>query len=260
MQSVPTSSRLVAVRSSRQLAVAGLAALLWLAAPSVLGAEDDDATGGASNAAQEGGQNAEPASAPTGAVEPTDEVAPTAEVAPTGRAPWAFAPGENVETTCFAALNKSLPAAACDQAIDYVSSSADTRAPQALVGAYTNRALLRLREEDFAGAESDLDAALNLAPTNARAYLNLGNVYLRQRRWAEALAHYDRALELGGAAFAGAHFNRALANRALGRVDAAREDTLAGLTAIAPRPELEQDAPRQAQPGDIPAAPAVPPR
>src|SRR5437870_977315 len=44
--------------------------------------------------------------------------------------------------------------------------------------------------------------AIELAPENARYWNNLGNIYFESRHWPEAMAAYERSIELGGGASA----------------------------------------------------------
>jgi protein O-GlcNAc transferase len=61
---------------------------------------------------------------------------------------------------------------------------------------WVGRALSELQRRDFTGAEASLREAQRLAPEDPRVLANLGTVYVRQRRLAEAEAPLARALAL----------------------------------------------------------------
>ena len=61
---------------------------------------------------------------------------------------------------------------------------------------WVERALAEMRAREFAAAEDSLREAERLAPDDARIYANLGTLYLRQRRDADAEAPFLKALTL----------------------------------------------------------------
>ena len=71
---------------------------------------------------------------------------------------------------------------------------------------------------DFEGALAKYQDAIARHPEDAEAHSNLGQVLVRLGRPAEALPHFDRAIELIQGRWA-YHFNRARALRLLGRLD-----------------------------------------
>jgi tetratricopeptide (TPR) repeat protein len=66
---------------------------------------------------------------------------------------------------------------------------------------------VRLKDDNLAGALSDLDNAIKLDPKFARAYPNRGNVKLSRGDLDGAIADYDRAIDLDPK-LAVAYFNR----------------------------------------------------
>jgi len=71
---------------------------------------------------------------------------------------------------------------------------------------------------DFEGALAKYQDAIGRNPDDAESHSNLGQVLVRLGRPAEALPHFDRAIELIEGRWA-YHFNRARALRLLGRLD-----------------------------------------
>src|SRR5712691_5282792 len=61
---------------------------------------------------------------------------------------------------------------------------------------WVERALRELQARDFSAAEASLREAERLAPDDPRIHANLGTVYVRQRRLADAEAPFARALAL----------------------------------------------------------------
>jgi tetratricopeptide (TPR) repeat protein len=59
-----------------------------------------------------------------------------------------------------------------------------------------NRGTVRLWTGDYAEAEAELKRAIKLQPEQFNAYVNLAQVYQEQKRFADALAQLDKALEL----------------------------------------------------------------
>lgn len=69
------------------------------------------------------------------------------------------------------------------------------------------RGVVRLKDDNLAGALSDLNNAIKLDPKFARAYPNRGNVKLSRGDLDGAIADYDRAIDLDPK-LAVADFNR----------------------------------------------------
>jgi protein O-GlcNAc transferase len=68
--------------------------------------------------------------------------------------------------------------------------------PRAGAAEWVQRALAELQTRQFAAAEASLREAERLAPDDARIHANLGTVYVRQRRLAEAEVPLSKALAL----------------------------------------------------------------
>lgn len=97
-----------------------------------------------------------------------------------------------------------------------------------LMEAWTNRAIVRFEQGDFAGSISDLTQALTLGE-NATALYNRGFAYQAQEEWEAALADYTRALELDYEDTQDLLYQRGLCYWRSGRIDFARQDFLAHL-------------------------------
>ncbi|MEJ2363190.1 MAG: tetratricopeptide repeat protein [Deltaproteobacteria bacterium] len=79
------------------------------------------------------------------------------------------------------------------------------------------------RAEDLKKARADFERAIGVNPDYANAHNNLGNIKVKQRRYAEAMADYNRAINLNGR-FVEAHFNRGIAREHLGELAGAIDD------------------------------------
>jgi tetratricopeptide (TPR) repeat protein len=64
----------------------------------------------------------------------------------------------------------------------------------ALYALYTNRGVLRLRQQKYAEAIADFQAAIALRPSHYQGYVSLAQVYQVTQRWQEAIACYDQAV------------------------------------------------------------------
>lgn len=107
----------------------------------------------------------------------------------------------------------------CDDAI------AEERADiSRLVSTHVNRGILRLRRGDTAGAMRDFDEATRLNPAEPEAYLNRGNVLLRDEQVAQAIAQFDSAIARQTRRPALAHYGRAIAYEESGNLRAAYDD------------------------------------
>ena len=76
-------------------------------------------------------------------------------------------------------------------------------------GALVNLGTIYYRQRKFADAEQYYKRAIEVDPTYPLAQFNLGNLYDEQNRVKDALEHYRRALQLNPN-YADAHFNLAL--------------------------------------------------
>lgn len=119
----------------------------------------------------------------------------------------------------------------CDAAIEH---QALTRSD--LASTYSNRGLLEARGGDLRSALKDHNRAVKLAPEVASVFINRANLYLRLRRFEEALNDLDEAVRLNDAVRHLAFYNRALLHQRLGNQEAAREDAE---QAVALGPDIE---------------------
>jgi tetratricopeptide (TPR) repeat protein len=110
-----------------------------------------------------------------------------------------------------------------------------------LAATYSNRGIILANSGQLERATADHNIAVQLDPLSARAYINRANTLFRARRYAEALADYDRAIELSAGAFAVAYYNRSFVHLALAHKDQARKD-LEQAAALAPGVQTYQDA------------------
>jgi tetratricopeptide (TPR) repeat protein len=97
-----------------------------------------------------------------------------------------------------------------------------------LMEAWTNRAIVRFEQRDFAGSISDLTQALTLG-ANATALYNRGFAYQAQEEWEAALADYTHALELDYEDTQDLLYQRGLCYWHAGQIDLARQDFQAHL-------------------------------
>ena len=90
--------------------------------------------------------------------------------------------------------------------------------------AVSGTVVLRLRRGDTNGAMRDFDEATRLNPAEPEAYLNRGNVLLRDEQVAQAIAQFDSAIERQTRRPALAHYGRAIAYEESGNLRAAYND------------------------------------
>lgn len=87
-----------------------------------------------------------------------------------------------------------------------------------------NRGILHMQAGRIDAALADYDSAIQLEPQAAEAWVNKGIALIKVRREAEAAAVISHGLELGPQNPAIAHYSRAFAYEALGKVREAYED------------------------------------
>lgn len=110
-----------------------------------------------------------------------------------------------------------------------------------LAATYSNRGIILGNSGQLDRAIADHTIAIRLDPQSARAYNNRANALFRSHRYVEALADYNRAIELTAGAFAVAYYNRSFVHLALAQKDQARKD-LEHAAALAPNVQAYQDA------------------
>lgn len=88
-------------------------------------------------------------------------------------------------------------------------------------GTLVNRGVFKLRRQEYAASLKDFDAALKRDPTMGEALVNRGAARIGLKSPEAALVDINKALELGVAEPAKAHYNRALAHERLGDLKSA---------------------------------------
>jgi tetratricopeptide (TPR) repeat protein len=77
-----------------------------------------------------------------------------------------------------------------------------------MAATYSNRGVIWARAGEIEKALADHNKALEMNPDSIGALINRANAHSRDQNYHEALLDYDRAIELSGAQFAPALFNR----------------------------------------------------
>lgn len=93
-----------------------------------------------------------------------------------------------------------------------------------LAATYSNRGVIWARAGEIERALADHNKALELNPDSIGGLINRANAHSRDQNYHEALLDYDRAIELSGAAFAPALFNRGWVYRAINEDKTALKD------------------------------------
>jgi tetratricopeptide (TPR) repeat protein len=106
----------------------------------------------------------------------------------------------------------------CDMALGGDLLAADRAAT------HVNRAILRELRGDLDGAAADLVEAIAIGPDLVQARVNLGGIYAKMERWADARVVLDEAIALAPDAYPQAHFARGAAREELGDVEGAYAD------------------------------------
>ncbi len=90
-------------------------------------------------------------------------------------------------------------------------------------GAYINRGNIELRQGNLDAALADYDKAIEITPTDEIAYYDRGNLQYAKKNMAEALANYNKAIALDPAC-AAAYDSRGLVKEGQGDLAGAMED------------------------------------
>lgn len=98
-----------------------------------------------------------------------------------------------------------------------------------LAATYSNRGVIWARAGEIEKALADHNKALQLNPDSIGGLINRANAHSRDQNYHEALLDYDRAIDLSGAAFAPALFNRGWVYNAIDDEKAALKDFEAAL-------------------------------
>ena len=127
---------------------------------------------------------------------------------------------EHAELVADRKMAPKFAVATCTEALSLEALTAYDRA-----ATFNNRGVVRLGMVDEAVlAMEDFNQAMKADPDVGESYLNRGIVFLRDRRFAEAKAEFEKSLELGVAEPWRAYFNRAVAHEGLSNVRAAYND------------------------------------
>jgi tetratricopeptide (TPR) repeat protein len=110
---------------------------------------------------------------------------------------------------------------ACDEAIKHVALS-DTE----VAASYVNRGVIHLAIGNAAAAVSDDNAALQIQPNLTDALVNRGAAFAAEKRFADAIGDFDRALALSPQHPERIYYNRAMAHEDLGELKSAYLDYL----------------------------------
>jgi tetratricopeptide (TPR) repeat protein len=107
----------------------------------------------------------------------------------------------------------------CTEALDNQPMSLEDRA-----ATLVNRGTLHSRAGELAGALTDFNEAISMDRDNAAAYLNRSATLLGLKRYSDAKADADKAIQLRAKPLEVAYYNRAAAEEGLGDVTSAYHD------------------------------------
>jgi tetratricopeptide (TPR) repeat protein len=133
------------------------------------------------------------------------------------------------------------PAQLCYQAADTGASPVDyiSYCDQALAGTLTdtdraatfvNRGVLKLSMKSIDAAAADFDAGLAIDANMGEGYVDLGATLIAHKRYADAIVDINKGLSLGSKQPEIGYFDRAMADEALGNLQAAYDDYRQALT------------------------------
>ncbi len=105
---------------------------------------------------------------------------------------------------------------------------------------YVNRGVLKMAMAKYDSAADDFTAGLAINDKMGEGYIDLGATQIAHKRFAEAIANIDKGLALGTKEPQNAYFDRAIADEALGNIQAAYDDYRQAL-ALAPDFTLASD-------------------
>jgi len=127
------------------------------------------------------------------------------------------------------------PAQICYQAAEMGGSPSDYIAycNEALAGVLTNddraatlinRGVLRLSVNDYDAAAADFRNGLSLNASLGEGYVDLGAVLIARKQYADAILNINKGLKLGTKKPHLAYYDRAMADEAVGNLQAAYDD------------------------------------
>jgi tetratricopeptide (TPR) repeat protein len=148
--------------------------------------------------------------------------APSAQAQQSSGAVTTFAGGGLADSCADAAARGETGVRAeqiCAQALDTLALQPMDRA-----GTMVNLGIIRLRSGRYQEADGDFSMAIRYMPDLAEAYVNRGAARIGMRKFKEAVADVDKALELGVKEPQKAYYDRALAYEWLDNPKAAYAD------------------------------------
>lgn len=130
--------------------------------------------------------------------------------------------GDSLAVSCYRSAEARIADARTIRECDDAFTQAMT--PDDRVATHVNRGILRLIQNEFAGADADFAAAMALDPSEPEAWLNRGILRIKQGRSHEALQPIDRSLQLQTRRPALAYYARGLAHEDQGDIRSAYRD------------------------------------
>ncbi len=115
-----------------------------------------------------------------------------------------------------------------------------------LSSAFNNRGHAKIRKSDFDGAKADIERAIQLNPSNAYAYDNLGDMYREWGKYNDAINAYGQAIRVDPK-FLSAYFNRGLTYERMNNPNNARADYETVLKIKDTNREIDEWARRESQ-------------
>lgn len=108
-----------------------------------------------------------------------------------------------------------------------------------ILATHVNRGIIEMLRSDYASAQGDFQAAIDLNPQHAEPWLNMAVLHFKRGESGKALAMFDKAIELGTSRPEIAYFGRGLANEDTGNIKAAYSDLR---KAVSLKPEWSEPA------------------
>lgn len=140
--------------------------------------------------------------------------------------------GSEIAKECYqASTNAAMTTFASDGDVDLCNKAIQHGQLQFndLIATYVNRGVINAALENYAAAANDYRTALTMNPEVAEAYHNRGNLWLLAQRYDEAIADYNKAIELNIAKPHVAILNRGITYEAQGQLQKAKKEYLLAL-------------------------------
>ena len=107
----------------------------------------------------------------------------------------------------------------CTRALEHEMLNTTNRA-----ATFTNRGVLRMRQDKLDSALSDYAASKRILPEEGATWLNEGAAYILKRDYEAALVSLEQAIELESNDLYAAYYNRAIAREQTGDIEGAYYD------------------------------------